>query len=395
MDILFLSHCVPNPPDKGEKIRAAHELNALARNHRVHLACFARSEEEASHAQELKDRCASVFVEQLSPWRALAGAAVRFAAGGCLNTSFYRSARLESHVDSLRRAGLDATLAYSSATVQFAPANVPLWIDMVDVDSEKWMQYGESRWPKAVYRMEGRRLRAMEANYAAGAECTFLTTPREQALLRQIAPTARVENMMNGVDFDAFDPTRTSGPVFEGREFTVFVGSMDYFPNVDACCWFAESVFGELRSRRPGVEFVIVGRNPSREVRQLTRIPGVVVTGAVPDVRPYLAGALSMVAPLRIARGVQNKVLEALAMGKRVYGSPAVASTFGEILPEGVVVCPTSADYVQALSNAPETPAQWDQGIRQQAKARFSWEKNLLPLVEGLSNRAEKSMVSG
>ena len=147
MDILFLSHCVPNPPDKGEKIRAAHELNAIAKKHRVHLACFARSEKEASQAKELKDRCASIFVEQLSSWRALAGAALRFGVGGCLNTSFYRSARMERHVESLGSLPLAATLAYSTAVVQFAPVNVPLWIDMVDVDSEKWLEYGQRRWP--------------------------------------------------------------------------------------------------------------------------------------------------------------------------------------------------------------------------------------------------------
>jgi polysaccharide biosynthesis protein PslH len=396
MELLFLSHCVPNPPDKGEKIRAAHELNALARNHRVHLACFARSEEEVSHAQELKDRCASVFVEQLSTWQALAGAALRFSVGGCLNTSFYRSTRMEQHIESLKSLPLGATLAYSSAVVQFAPANVPLWIDMVDVDSEKWLEYGRRRWPKAAYRLEGRRLRALEASYAAGAECTFLTTPREQKLLQQVAPNARVESMMNGVDFQAFDPGACApGPELKHREYVVFVGSMDYFPNIDACCWFAESVLGELRSRRPSLEFLIVGRNPSRAVRRLARLPGIEVTGSVTDVRPFLAGARAMVAPLRIARGVQNKILEALAMGKLVYASPVVASTFGEMLPEGVVVCPTSADYVREVRGSAESPVSWDRGIRQRARTRFTWENNLLPLIDRLGQPSRRSMVSG
>jgi glycosyltransferase involved in cell wall biosynthesis len=213
--------------------------------------------------------------------------------------------------------------------------------------------------------------------------------------LQQIAPRARVECVMNGVDFNAFDPTVCApGPGLENREYVVFVGSMDYFPNVDACCWFAESVFGELRSRRPGLEFLIVGRNPNRAVRRLGRLPGILVTGGVPDVRPYLAGARSMVAPLRIARGVQNKVLEALAMGKQVHASAAVASTFGEVLPHGVVVCRTSADYVRELCSGTESPS-WDQKIRQQASARFSWEKNLLPLIEELRHPAARVMVSG
>ena len=216
MDILFLSHCVPNPPDKGEKIRAVHELNTLAKKHRVHLACFARSEADVAHANQLKDRCASVFVEQLSPWRALAGAALRFGAGGCLSTSYYRSPRMEQHIEALRSRSLAVTLAYSSAVVQFAPVNVPLWIDMVDVDSEKWLEYGKTRWLGAAYNLEGRRLRAVEAVCAARAECTFLTTPREQKILQQIAPHARVESLMNGVDFEAFDPAVcAAGPGLE------------------------------------------------------------------------------------------------------------------------------------------------------------------------------------
>jgi sugar transferase (PEP-CTERM/EpsH1 system associated) len=385
MDILFLSHCVPNPPDKGEKIRALHELNALTGKHRVHLVCFARSAEEVEKAREMRDRCASVFVERLAKYGALAGAMLRFAVGGCLNTSFYRSPAVHQHVDALKRLPLRATLAYSSAVVQFAPPDVPLWIDMVDVDSEKWMEYGQSRWPGAFYTLEGRRFRALEADYTKRARCTFLTTPREQSLLRKIAPQARIETWINGVDFGFFDPElRLSSPDLENREYVVFVGQMDYFPNVDACCSFVKSVLAELRSQRPSLEFLIVGRNPARAVRQLASQPGVTVTGGVADVRPYLANARALVAPLRIARGVQNKVLEALAMGKRVLASPAVASSFGTTLPEGVAVCESGADYIRNLGFSGEGPVAWEAHIRKQAKELFSWDRNLLPVVRAL-----------
>jgi len=388
MDILFLTHCVPNPPDKGEKIRAWHELNALAAKHRVHLVCFARGDQEVAKAHELKDRCASVFAQRLAPYRALAGAALRFAAGACLNTSFYRSPSVCRHIEDLRRLPLSAALAYSSAVVQFAPADIPLWIDMVDVDSEKWLEYGQRRWPRAVYALEGRRFRALEAEYAKRAQCTYLTTPREQQLLQRIAPQARVESWINGVDFDFFNPElRLSNSELEGREYIVFVGQMDYFPNVDACCRFVESSFLEMRSRRPSLEFLIVGRNPARAVRRLAGQPGVTVTGGVADVRPYLSRGLAMVAPLRIARGVQNKVLEALAMGKRVLASPAVASTFGSSLPEGLAVCESGVDYSRELAGAPY--AMYDPKIRENARARFNWERNLLPMVRQLDKAEE------
>jgi sugar transferase (PEP-CTERM/EpsH1 system associated) len=390
MDILFLSHCVPNPPDKGEKIRAWHELNALAAKHRVHLVCFAKNAEEVAKAGEMRDRCASVFAQRPEPYKALAGAALRFAAGGCLNTSFYRSPAVLRHIDTLRSIPLSATLAYSSAMVQFAPPEVPLWIDMVDVDSEKWLEYGQTRFPGALYALEGRRFRALEAAYAEKAQCTYLTTPREQRLLQGIAPKARIEAWINGVDLSFFNPELPlSNPDLEARNYIVFVGQMDYFPNVDACRQFVETVFVSLRSQWPALEFLIVGRNPSRAVQHLATRAGVTVTGGVPDVRPYLAHARAMVAPLRIARGVQNKVLEALAMGKRILASRAVASTFGTSWPEGVAVCESSSDYAREIAAIAEKPAQWEVKIRQHASALFSWERNLLPVVRELEKAEE------
>ncbi|HLH42978.1 MAG TPA: TIGR03087 family PEP-CTERM/XrtA system glycosyltransferase [Bryobacteraceae bacterium] len=383
MDILFVSHCVPNPPDKGEKIRAWHELNALAAKHRVHLACFAKNREEAALAGELNDRCASVFAEPLSSHFALAGAALRFAMGGSISTGFYRSARMERHIESLRPR-LAATVAYSSAVVQFAPLGIPLWIDMVDVDSEKWLEYGRRRRPGAIYSFEGRRLRALEAGYAQRAECVFVTTPRERDLLKRIAPSARVESAVNGVDFDFFNPAACQPvPELRGRQYVAFVGQMDYFPNVDACGWFADSIFPSLRKCWPNLQFLVVGRNPARSILRLARRPGIAVTGAVGDVRPYLAGACALVAPLRIARGVQNKVLEGLAMGKRVLASPAVAGTFGDALPEGVSACESAEDYARELAEA-MSRANCDLGIRDRARILFSWDANLRPLLEAV-----------
>lgn len=388
MDILFLSHCVPNPPDKGEKIRAWHELNALTKRHRVHLACFAKGPGELVKAYELRDRCASVYAETVAGPAALAGAAIRFALGGSVNTAFYHSSTMRRHVDSLKCLPLSATLAYSSAVVQFAPANVPLWFDMVDVDSEKWREYGETRWPRSLYSLEARRFRKLEAEYADRAECTFVTTPREQRILQQIAPKARVKYMLNGVDFEFFNPEAALPELdLRNRKYVVFVGQMDYFPNVDACRWFVTSVFGEMRAKWPGLEFLIVGRNPSRAVRELAKSPGVVITGGVADVRPYLAWAQAMIAPLRIARGVQNKVLEALSMGKRVLASAAVGSTFGADLPEGVIVCECAAEYNLRMAEIWQASG-WDLRIRQSAASRFSWSKNLGPFLQELDNAA-------
>src|SRR5581483_8066374 len=163
----------------------------------------------------------------------------------------------------------------------------------VDVDSEKWLQYSRERVPGFAYALEGRRLRRIEAAAAASASVAILATEAEAALLRSFAPAASVAAMENGVDFDFFDPSAAPPiPALEGRRALVFVGVMDYYPNAAGAVRFAERVFPQLRAADPALEFWIVGRNPSKAVARLASSPGIVVTGGVPDVRPYLRSAV-------------------------------------------------------------------------------------------------------
>jgi len=271
---------------------------------------------------------------------------------------------------------------------------VPLVLDMVDVDSEKWMQYAALRQPAFAYAAEGRRLRRVEAAYARRARSVILTTRNEADVLTGFtanhskvnqraandSANSRVVTMENGVDFDYYDPEAAPSTAAMRFPRLVFVGAMDYFPNADGIRRFATEVFPQVRRECEGLELVIVGRNPTRAVRQLASAAGVVVTGAVPDVRPYLAEALAVVAPLAIARGIQNKVLEALAMGKRVLASPAVAQTFGSLpdatVPVGVRCCREVSDYVAGLREASQGWP-YEPVIREAARARFTWNRNL------------------
>ncbi len=378
MDILYLSHCVPNPPNKGEKIRAHYEVMQLARSHRLHLCCFARNQAEVLDAEKLKDVCASVHVEML-PRFALPKALARFAFGGCLNTAFYRSPSMLSYIKRLaREVQFSATVAYSAVMGPFAPPGVPLIFDSVDVDSEKWFQYSEVRRPSFLYALEARRMRALEVRLGQQACCTFLSTSAELALYQSFATGTHARRMENGVDFDYFAPQPPPAHL-AGRQAAVFIGAMDYYPNVDATCWFANEVFPQLRRAMPAAEFWIVGRNPTKAVRMLARIPGITVTGAVPDIRPYIAAASSIVAPLRIARGIQNKVLEPLAMDKPVLVSPAVARTFAPDIPAGITSCESASDYVESIVSPPVHRC-----IRESAIRRFSWKSNISALEEEL-----------
>ena len=385
MDILFLSHCVPNPPDKGERIRAHHEIRHLASRYRVHLAAFARGREQLEAAREMAGGCASLYVEPLRPRVALGAAAVRFALGGSLTMSFYGSRRMRRHIGELTRTvPLKATVAYSTAMAQYAPAGVPLLLDMVDVDSEKWFQYARLRRPSFPYALEGRRLRRHECRYAAQARRTLLATEQERALLASFAGAVSTGCVENGVDLARFDPAAVPALAeLAGRRILVFVGAMDYYPNRDAVIWFGDRVLPALRRRDPALEFFIVGSSPAADVVRLAAGDGIAVTGSVPDVRPYLAAAAAFVAPLRIARGIQNKVLEALAMGKPVLASGAVCDTFGAELPAGLTRCETEQDYHEALGRL---PAGHDPDrIREAARGRFSWEKNMSLLASELA----------
>lgn len=391
MEILYISHCVPWPPDKGDRIRAHHSVRTLLDHHRVHLAALARSEAEAAVRSDLSDRLSSVRIEVLDPKRAAMRGFARLAAGGCFTTAFHHSPTLQAHVLSvLQRFPIGAVVILSSSMAAYAPDDapgaVPFLADWGDVDSEKRLQYAQMRFPGFVQRWEGLRLRAVERSSAQRARRAFFTTPNELELFRQIAPDAALGCSGNGIDAGFFDPAGDFAIPDElrRRKFLVFVGVLSYFPNSDGVCRFAEEVFPLLRGNDPELELLLVGRNPTRQVMRLARRDSVTVTGGVPDVRPYLAAARGVVAPLRIARGVQNKVLEALAMGKRALASDEVCRTFLPDPPPGLVCCATPADYACAVTALPPDAAA-DPTIARATRARFSWARNLEPLLAELA----------
>jgi len=384
VELLYLSHCVPNPPDKGEKIRAYHEVTALAERHRVHLSCFARSPEEMEQARALLDRCASVYVAPLFPfaWH-LARAGLRFAAGASLNDAFYASGRLSADVLGLLKSRpVRGAVAYTAVMAPSVPAEVPFVLDMTDVDSEKWRACARYRKPRILFETEAKRLAQLELREARRARRVLLTTAAEKQALLALDPSLQCSVMENGVDFAFFDPARTpEDPALAARRYLLFCGTLDDFPNEQGIADFARNVFPALRRSHEGLELIIVGRNPTARILALSALDGVEVAGGVDDVRPYYRYALATVVPLKIARGIRNKVLESLAMDRPVLASPEICLTFGERLPAGVSCCRSAGDYAN-LRQANR--------IREQARRRFSWKSNLQVLheaVEGLERR--------
>lgn len=374
MEILYISHCSPDAPAKGEKIRAHHFLLHLARRFDVHLACFARDPAEIEALRPFEALCASIIVELHPGSRALLSAAPRFLFGQSLTAAYYSSAALKQRIQSAPwLKNLHATLAYSAVMADYAPPQTPLVLDLCDLDSEKWADYARLRHPGLLYSTEARRLRRIERQAAARAFRTLVMTENEAALAAETLPGARCEIVANGVDFEYWQPQ----PHASSKTLSLaFVGQLDYFPNVDAACWFARDVLPTLRAAIPRIEFVIAGRNPSPSVRALASLAGVRLVASPEDVRPILAEAAAVVTPIRLARGLQNKVLEALAMGKPVFVSTAVAQTFGSDLPHGVTVCGNAVDFASSILAMPPQPAASDSAIRESLRPKFSWDSS-------------------
>jgi sugar transferase (PEP-CTERM/EpsH1 system associated) len=329
MRILYIAHRIPYPPNKGEKIRAFHHIRHLARRHSVHVACLIDDPADREQIDGLSKYCASVDAVDRHRRLGLVAALAALVAGTSMSVAPFRSERLQRAIERrLRSEPFDAIIVYSSSMADYVAEvrGIPRIMDFVDLDSEKWRLYaGHKRFPLSwVYRTEARRLLRHEVRIARAFEHSVFVSEREAAALRPRVGGRPISAIPNGVDLDYFDGS-ASGEAPPGEPTLVFTGVMDYFPNVDGVRWFCADVLPRVRQAVPDVRFLIVGRNPTRAVLELGRRPGVEVTGAVPDVRPYLRRASLGVVPLRIARGVQNKVLEAMAMGLPVVATgPAV-----------------------------------------------------------------------
>jgi len=333
-DILFLAHRIPYPPDKGDKIRSWHLLSHLCRHHRVHLGCLIDDPDDVYHLPALQTICASVHAECLRPGLQKALALRGLLTGEALTFPYFQHAGLQRWVDT-RLADSPATaIAFSSAMAPYLAKAGPATrriIDMVDLDSRKWHDYADRqrgllRW---LYRREGRCLAKAEQEMIRTAALSLFVSPAETRELLGMAPMLRdkVATVGNGVDETYFDPLiehPRPDPRLSQGPVVVFTGAMDYGANIDGVAWFSEAVWPELKRRHPNAHFFIVGARPASVVRRLADdARGIVVTGRVPDIRPWLAHAAVVVAPLRIARGVQNKVLEAMAMAKAVLCTAA------------------------------------------------------------------------
>ncbi|MFQ5461305.1 MAG: TIGR03087 family PEP-CTERM/XrtA system glycosyltransferase [Phycisphaerae bacterium] len=314
MNILYLAHRIPYPPNKGDKLRAFRQLERLARSHRVWCACFVDTPSDRQYVDGLRDYCQDVIAIDVHALVASVIGLGGLLCGGTITERFYRNAEMDAALRSLTgRVAFDVAVAFSSGMAPYALA-VPAGrrvLDLCDVDSLKWQDYAAATRPPIAwaYRTEGRRLARREVAWIDAFDATLLITPAEAGHLPPGADSSKIHVVGNGVHLPPLrrDRGHRPGPTVG------FVGMMDYRPNVDAVEWFCCECWPAVRRRWPSATFRIVGRRPVRSVQRLADLPGVSVVGEVESVQQELARFDVSVAPMRIARGLQNKVLEAMA----------------------------------------------------------------------------------
>jgi sugar transferase (PEP-CTERM/EpsH1 system associated) len=399
--LLYLVHRLPYPPNKGDKISSFNMLRFFserAEGHwRVFLGTFIDDPDDWRHQHQVRDLCEEAHILALPKHKKITGALSGLLRGEALSLSYYASNSMQAWVSRiLEREQPDAILVFSGAMARFLPKTLAsktrFLFDPEDVDSEKWRGYAPSRpWPvSALYRREARKLLAFERAMAARAHVSIFVSAEEADLFKSLAPesAAKIHFRTQGVDTTFFDPGLDfPSPYSAGTKTMVFTGAMDYWPNIEAVTWFANQVFPDIRQADPSARFFIVGMKPSPDVRRLQEQTGIHVTGSVDDVRPYLAHAHFACLPLRTARGIQNKALEAMAMQLPIVATTAaMLGIIGAQNPMHRIAESPSAMVEAALAMLAE-PRQHNQQGRQSVLTHYNWDTNLKCLEAHLTPR--------
>jgi sugar transferase (PEP-CTERM/EpsH1 system associated) len=392
--ILFLVHRIPYPPNKGDKIRSFNILKMLSKHYRVFLATFVDEPEDKIHINELSNWCEGVIAlnqnKTIAKLKGLSG----FLTNQAISIPYYSNRKLKKWIkNTIEVESIERCLVFSGVMAQFLNENTSLLrstvIDFVDVDSDKWHQYAENksgvkRW---FYLRESRLLSKFEHEYSLkSAFSTFVSEDEANVFINSALspPKQKVRGIRNGVDTDFFDVKRSySSSVEIKKNSVVFTGAMDYWANIDAVMWFSKKVWPIVLEKLPDATLYIVGSRPSTEVNNLNGKNNTIVTGRVEDVRPFIANAKLSVAPLRIARGIQNKVLEALSMSRPIILTSMAAEGISDKSVEGYWIEDDSTEMAQkvlkvlineSISEFPEH--------RVFVQSEFSWDSEMRKLAD-------------
>ena len=390
-NLLFLVHRIPYPPNKGDKIRSYNFLKGLSVHYNIHLAAFIDDPEDWQYVAKIEALTFSSLLVNLSPALAKIKSLTALLTHKALSLPYYQSGQVQDWVDkTIAEKNIEKVFIYSSVMAQYVEKypQLDVVIDFVDVDSDKWLQYSQkAKWPMNwVYRREAKFLLEYDAYIATVAQMNIFVSEEESLLFTGLVDkiTHKVTYVNNGVDIVFFDPLKHFvSPYGADHKVIVFTGAMDYWANIDAVMWFVEKVFPQIKQSCHDAKFYIVGSNPAKEVLQLATLEGVEVTGRVDDIRPFLLFSNVVVAPLLIARGIQNKILEAMAMGKRIVATPQAVEGI-TLDTQEVYVADEITDFArQVVSDLESTQAAYCSAVnRDFVTINYSWSASLKRLVQ-------------
>lgn len=385
MRVLVLTHRLPYAPNRGDRLRAYHILQHLHRRAEVELVSLVHDDEEASHVDEVRKFVTRVTAVRVTPFRNRMNAAVSLFTGGPLTHALLDAAGIVDRLHEIcQTRAPDVVLAYCSGMARFAMQppldRIPLVLDFVDVDSVKWHDMAAAGAPPKswIYRREAATLGAFEARAAARAVVSLVVNEREAGNARALTASANVRVLANGVELERLNPPHP--PTTNPR--VVFCGVMSYAPNADGMAWFVEKVWPLVRAARPDATLAIVGSDPSPSLRSLPRNdPSITVTGRVPDVRQWLWDSAVGIAPLHVARGLQNKALEAIAAGLPIVITGAVAGGLPESAASASRIADTPEDFAAHVINLLSlSPEQRRTVARSANLSELTWSRTLEPL---------------
>lgn len=358
MNILYLCHRFPYPPKRGGKIRPFNMIRHLqASGHQVTVCSLARSEAEAEEGRGIAPHCSAFHMGMVREPVQWARMIVRLPLPTPSSMGYFYSGQLAARVrELLAQRRFDLIFVHCSSVAQYVAhvQDTPKILDFGDMDSQKWLEYANYRpFPLSLgYRLEGRKMLWAEKRLARRFDLCTATTRAEWETLNAYGTGAVTDWFPNGVDAQFFSP----GDGAYDPDTISFIGRMDYYPNQECMLRFCRETWPLLKSRRPSMKLLIVGADPSPGIRALGDLPGVTVTGSVPDVRPYIRGSALMVAPLAIARGTQNKILEAMAMGVPVVTSRVAAGGVDAEAEAHLLVADTPPELAAAILRLVENP---------------------------------------
>ena len=350
MRILFLCHRFPFPPKRGGKIRPFNIIRHLAKNHEVVVCSLSRSSREHAEGQGISEFCHdahSFSVNNGVQWTRMIA---RLPTMTPSSMGYFYSSEMARFVDRLLSSDqFDLIFVHCSSVAPYVShvTSIPKVLDFGDMDSQKWLDYRQFKpWPLSMgYWLEGIKMARAERLLAGQFDLCTATTRAEWTHLESLGVARRTGWFPNGVDSDFFSP---EGQTYDSQQIC-FVGRMDYFPNQQAMFEFCKHTWPKLRQVMPALKLDIVGADPSAAVRELGSLAGVTVTGSVPDVRPFVRRAMAMIAPLRIARGTQNKILESMALGVPVVTTRLAAGGVDAVAGQHLLVADTVDEQIAAL----------------------------------------------